>query len=55
MNYVCGCCGYVYEPEIGLQKMDLNLVHNLKIFQTRIGIALYVDRLRMISHHWMIR
>ena len=32
-KYVCGPCGYVYDPEVEIQMEELHLEHHLKIFQ----------------------
>ncbi len=45
-KYVCGPCGYVYDPEVGDPDGELHLEHHLKIFQM-IGYVQSVDWVKM--------
>ena len=45
-NYVCGPCGYVYNPELGDQDSGIAPEQHLKTFQT-IGYVQSADLIKM--------
>ena len=41
-KYICTVCDYVYDPELGDRKVELNQEQHLKIF-LMIGLVHYVE------------